>query len=928
VTFPQTNLPIHVEYLRAGTTWVDMAALGHVYTRDPVQIRRGLSGEGQAPEPSQCALTIENPGGLYSPRKADGANYGLIGRNTQLRVSVDQATSYLSIDADTATAPVGGCYVSTPDAAAIDITGDIDIRWDGDLSSWSESMELIGKWTETGNQRSYRLSLQASGRLAFWWSTNGTGVTAFSSEIVPISSGRQAVRVTLAVATGALSFYTSDTISGTWTQLGGTGITGATSIFAGSSPAYILENPGSNASTSVIRGRVFAAQIRAGIGGTIAANPDFTAQAHAATSFVDSAGRTWTLTGAVSLQKRDYRFWGEVPSWPTKWDISGRDVYVPLQAAGPMRRLGQGASPLRSAIYRSMIGAPSIIAYWPAEDGSGSTSVASGLDGSLGATGSMIVKGDPNFGANTQFPGSDAIPTMNGGSFYGNIRNHVFSNTAGIQFRFIGVIPTGTANTSVIARMFVRGTAYRWDLTYLTGGSLSLTSWDVDGTLLSSSGIIGFTVDDRLLRFSIELKQNGGSVDYSFGVIQAGDPTAGYFAGTFPLQTIGAPSQIVINPKGMLTDAAIGHISYQNTITTMFDVRTQINGYIGETAGRRFQRLCREEGITSSFEGNLDETTPMGTQRALPVLDLLAECAAVDGGQLFEPRNLLGLGFRTRESLQSQQAALQVPYGSVVGLEPVDDDQQTRNDVTASRPGGSTARAVLSTGALSTQDPPNGVGRYDTQIETNVADDSLLPDAAGWLLHVGTVDEPRYPTIEIEEANPRIYGSAAVLAQLVALDLGDRIEVSNPPAWLPPEIISQLVVGWSENLEARSRSLALVCVPASPYAVPRFGPVGTTVALARPVNGRYSTATTTLVGAQTTTSTSWAITTPAPGRSWTTDPAMLPLDWMMAGERVTVTAITGTGINQTATVVRSVNGVVKAHTAGEPVTLYAPAYYG
>lgn len=928
MTFPQTNLPLHVEYLRGGTTWVDMTALGHVYDRDPVQIRRGLSGEGQSAEPSNCSLTIKNPGGLYSPRKADGANFGLIGRNTQLRVSVDQATSYLSIDADTGTTPAGGVYVSTPDVAALDITGDIDIRFDADLSSWSEAMELVGKWTETGNQRSYRLSLQASGRLAFWWSTNGTAITAFSSELVPISTGRQAVRVTLGVATGALSFYTSDTINGTWTPLGSTGITGATSIFAGTSSAYILDNPGSNAGTSVVRGKVYAAQIRSGIGGTVVANPDFTAQTHAATSFADSAGRTWTLVGALSLQKRDYRFWGEIPSWPVKWDISGRDVYVPLQAAGPLRRLGQGAAPLRSAIYRSMIVAPSIIAYWPGEDGTGATSVASGLDGSLGATGSMIVKGSPNFGSNTEFPGSEPIAAMNGGVFVGNIRNHVFSPTAGIQFRFIGVIPTGTPNTAVIARIFDRGTAYRFDLTYLTGGSLSLTSWDVDGNLLSSSGIIGFTVDDRLLRFSIELKQNGSGVDYSFGVIQAGDPTAGYFAGTFSLQTIGAPSQIVINPKSMLTDAAIGHISYQNTITTMFDVRTQINGYIGETAGRRFQRLCREEGISSSFEGDLDATTPMGTQRPLPILDLLAECATVDGGQLFEPRNLLGLAFRTRESMQSQPAALQVPYASVVDLEPVDDDQQTRNDVTAARPGGSTARAVLTSGDLSTQDPPNGVGRYDTQIETNVADDTLLPDAAGWLLHLGTVNEPRYPTIEVEQANPRIAGSSTTLAQLVALDIGDRLEVSTLPAWLAPEIISQLVVGWSEELRQRTRSLAMVCVPASPYAVPRYGPVGTTVALARPVNGRYSTATTTLVGAQTTTSTSWSISTPAPGVRWTTDPAMFPMDWMMAGERVTVTSITGTGTTQTAAVVRSVNGVVKTHAAGEPVTLFAPAYYG
>ena len=50
---------------------------------------------------------------------------------------------------------------------------------------------------------------------------------------------------------------------------------------------------------------------------------------------------------------RRYRFYGEVPSWPTTWDISGKDVYATITAAGQMRRLFQGNLPLHSALYRT-----------------------------------------------------------------------------------------------------------------------------------------------------------------------------------------------------------------------------------------------------------------------------------------------------------------------------------------------------------------------------------------------------------------------------------------------------------------------------------------------------------------------------------------------------------------------------------------------
>jgi hypothetical protein len=67
------------------------------------------------------------------------------------------------------------------------------------------------------------------------------------------------------------------------------------------------------------------------------------------------------------------------------------------------------------------------------------------------------------------------------------------------------------------------------------------------------------------------------------------------------------------------------------------------------------------------------------------------------------------------------------------------------------------------------------------------------------------------------------------------------------------------------------------------------------------------------------------------GPPWTQDDDEFPFDIYVGGERMTVTDITGTGggpLEQSFTVTRSVNGVVKGHDPGTPVRLWNPARYG
>ncbi|MER6891981.1 hypothetical protein, partial [Streptomyces halstedii] len=64
----------------------------------------------------------------------------------------------------------------------------------------------------------------------------------------------------------------------------------------------------------------------------------------------------------------------------------------------------------------------------------------------------------------------------------------------------------------------------------------------------------------------------------------------------------------------------------------------------------------------------------------------------------------------------------------------------------------------------------------------------------------------------------------------------------------------------------------------------------------------------------------------AAGPLWTVNPADFPVDVMIAGERVTVTSVSGASSPQTFTVIRSVNDVVKALPAGADVRLATPSF--
>lgn len=154
-------------------------------------------------------------------------------------------------------------------------------------------------------------------------------------------------------------------------------------------------------------------------------------------------------------------------------------------------------------------------------------------------------------------------------------------------------------------------------------------------------------------------------------------------------------------------------------------------------------------------------------------------------------------------------------------FEPTDDDQGLVNDFTASRTQGEEHQHELTTGPLSVQAPPDGVGRYSGSETFNVPADDDLADQAGWHVHKGTTDAPRFPSVGFNLANPRMQPLREELAEL---DTGDRLNVANPPPWLPPETIGLIAQGYEERLSTHSWEIEYNATPAEQVEVAQVAP--------------------------------------------------------------------------------------------------------
>lgn len=624
------------------------------------------------------------------------------------------------------------------------------------------------------------------------------------------------------------------------------------------------------------------------------------------------------------------RFWGEISELPRKWDTSGNDAYVPLQANGVMRRLQAGTAPIKSPA-RSFLAAQGPAAYWPLDDTAGATT---GIN--IGSSGSQP------FIPNTQ-PGSTVtydFGTADMGTFLP--KGLQVSDSATAQLTAYAYPLTGSGHTTVAFDFTFKadhlGTPVWWTYDYGNNAwGIALrgdgTNNDIQAVLsqnVSSPGVaptvtpLGDTgpltaiTDGALHHVRLSLVKSSTSTVWTVyldGVSVLSGTQASVNPNGIYLVTLAYFMSGSVTPLG-LENVAV----WVDTIPSISSCyQACVLAFAGEAAGTRMSRVLGENGVTLFFGGSLTATQLMGPQPTTDLMTVVRECATTDGGILAEYRAGLGLLYVPLNDLYNLTPNATISYSSnqlYPSFEPVDDDQFTRNDITVSSSTGGSYEATLETGPLSILAPPNGVGAYGDSVTVNVLGDSQLQDVAGWLLHLGTYNDSRYPTISIHRQRKEISSNPTLSTAVLSLNVGLILTVTGATAAFILDDIVQLIRGYQETITPFEHIINFNCSPGRPYSVGTYDSAA--------VGNRYMSDGSHLNATMTTTATTVSVATPT-GPVWSHSDGNF--DIIVAGERMTVTAISGTSTPQTFTVTRSVNGVVKTHASGEDIQLFYPAYY-
>lgn len=716
--FPISILNCIVELLINGT-WVDISEF--VYYRDKIVIKRGKPDEFSTITTSSVTLTLNNRDGRFSPRNQTGIFYPFLGRNTQIRISINSSS-----------------------ISGVPYNG---YRFWGEVSAWPPRWDLTGTdvyvpitgagiWrrfqqnTNIGSTLRRYLMLKTGSLVpvAYWPMEESPDSTQFGNLVSPGNSLGWGTKPTLAAnsdfdGSDPIPLISKATLTGLTGSFSGTGLNtystpGTYQFVATSTPVNVsVWGAGGGAENG--------AEGNAGAGGEFSQD----------TAVAVTVGNIYTLKVGAGGAGGPYGF---------QVNQDGKDGEDSYFIGDLVTVTGHGGKGGRKSLHTRALGGRGSTSpiHFNGGDGGlalgnggggGGSSAGTGAPGNTGSDSAPATNpgangasapasgGSGGRGGNGTDNGGVRAGTAPGGG--GGAGGHKFSDgtnwrgEAGapgkvqlsysavsapstVVTRFIISCPTtGAVNGATLVRTVIAsGTLARVEVYYGTGGLLGFRGLDSGSVVKFDTGLIAFSINGTPCILSMELQQSGGNINYALRMLTVGQTlqsTTGTISGT-----LGAASQVVVNPAATVDDTAIGHVHVQYALDTLTNLGQALIGYGGERAGARFQRFCTESRIASVFVGNVTDTPLMGPQMNKKLSELFQEIEDVDRGQLFEPRDQFGLGYKTRVSLMNQSATLAVDFPSThlaQVLEPMTDDSAIRNDVTVSRNNGASVNVQLST---------------------------------------------------------------------------------------------------------------------------------------------------------------------------------------------------------------------------------------
>jgi hypothetical protein len=572
---------------------------------------------------------------------------------------------------------------------------------------------------------------------------------------------------------------------------------------------------------------------------------------------------------------------------PLEWTTGGKFRYVHIDAYGLLARL-DGADSLDSNAYRWTKYTSDLVAYWSFEDDSGATRAASAVAGQPdGAVFNVGFGSDPTYGGSKPLPVLEATSTI-----VLTVAPYARPYPEAWSVCMAWRIPARPASTQDLAVAVVcdTGAVRKWVLrmTNATPSVVTLRAYNSAGTeLLSDAGLAFDSIATTesyepfgdQLAIQISAAQNGTGIDWSW-LIYRGHHGGGGSSGTLAASTLGPVSSLVTGGSGAEDGHTVGHYCVFASATLGTTSVSEIAGAgVGDLTIDRFAQQGVLSNVPVTFGASVGE--PMGPVPTDTLINVLREADRLERGLLWEdPEG--NLRIRSREDLINRSVGLTLAYATQVrSLQPTSAVRDYVNRVTVNREGGSSA-TVDATGPLSPT--TRGVVR-SKPLTVNSQYDTNLRYYAQWDAAVGTCPDYRY-AVELQFHG----GASAKLNDWLALSLGDRVQITSPPAELPPDTIDGYLRGYSEHINRFEYTVNARLLPSRPYQVFTVEGSGN--------SGRADTSGSRLLAPITTSATSAIVGTYGnPGErtgvaaKWST--TSLPYDLALrAAERVTCTAVT------------------------------------
>ncbi|MFX4294108.1 hypothetical protein [Streptomyces bohaiensis] len=914
--------PIHTELL-VDDEWLPVS---HRHEQ-AIVITRGRTSEGDTASPGQASLTLDNKAGRYSPRNPRSPLYGRIGRGTPLRVRLGDLAPELEpllVDEFARTVATGWGTATSGQAWTMRPGGAPSVTAGGASSATSGEFLTDNASTLTGGHIAAAPDVDVVTEVAF--GRAGQGIHSEQSV-----AARIAVRHDPAEWTG----YAVNVTARVATGRPGGGRVGVNIVRLGPNSGP-LSLPVTVPGLAVVPGRRFAVRV-------VADGPEIRARVwdperpepavwhsqvrdtvatggtrlglYAARA--DTGPETRVTWGPVTVRPPaapdpSIRMLGEVSSWPGRRDLSGADLTTPVTASGLLRRLEQGARPLRSVMRRHI---PPLLpaAYWPMEEGpQGSGWLASGMPGDT----PIQARGmDHTQRSADGIPGSDPLPTVLPG--------------ARLTSSVLRLEPGSSWSVSFLAKFgeWQQDTAWHQIHRHLITGSqvrsFTLSTWrTADG----HPGLVAQLHDTEDAEIAVWGIHQGAALAAGSPPLVGGGwvrirlaawPTTGgqvtwrmewqsvetgaVWGGSHVLApaVAGAVSQIATRCGG----TPAWHLGHLSVWSVQGETAYLTPGTWPAALGRLVspaglpRQAARDALVRHAAAVDVPVTvTGTSTDRLGPyppgtALDVVRAVEETELGLLTEERDALALAYRTRETRYGRTPDLELDWRDGVLADPFDsedDDKALANLVTTRRREGSEATHEVTTGPLSTAPAPAGVGVYEDSVDLIVADDEQLPGHAAWRAHLGTWDGLRVSRVSLDLRQGRL---APHRDAILALDTGSVVRIAGAPLDIAGGAPIDLeVLGYTEVISQTEHRIELACAPAGGWTVGGVAGGGDAAphhvdtdgsVLAAPVGAGD-----TVVHVRATEGPPW-IATGSPN----SDPEDVPVDIRIRGEVMTVTHI-------------------------------------